>query len=193
MSETAKRVFDVRYTPDYVQSAIAGKKGKRAARPILFDVRNFKLTTKEDETILNTYLLFGGIPPKAIHDKLIDVGFKVRRRPAESNGKDGKVYVVGERDNDCWTIYYNTESTLSEEQIKTIGQLFFYFANVPTTGKSGLLSSWDQVDEEYGKEEWLALITVDDKSSTSTTKAKVSPATTIEETVDDAVLTELFS
>jgi hypothetical protein len=192
MSELVKRTFDTRYTPEYVQQAIAGKKGKRAARPFLFDLRTFKITTKEGETILNSYLLFGGVPPKAIHDKLIETGFKVRRRPAESNGKDGKTYVVGDRDNDCWTVYYNTESTITEPQVKVIVSLLTYFGQVPTTGKSGLLSSWDQVDSEYGKEEWLQVCTVSDEKKEET-KPEVTAATAVEDTVDEETLDTLFS
>jgi hypothetical protein len=191
MSETVKRVFDTRYTPDFVQQAIAGKKGKRAARPFLFDLRTFKITTKEGDTILNSYLLFGGVPPKAIHEKLIDTGFKVRRRPAESNGKNGKTYVVGDYDNDCWTVYYNTESTITEPQAKVIGSLLAYFGQVPSTGKSGLLSSWDQVDTEYGKSEWLDIITVAEEKEEP--KVKATPATAVEETVDEETLSTLFS
>ena len=195
MSDT-KRVFDTRYTPDYVQQAIAGKKGKRAARPFLFDLRTFKITTKEGETILNSYLLFGGVPPKAIHEKLIDTGFMVRRRPAESNSKDGKTYVVGDRDNDCWTVYYNTESTITEPQTKVIGSLLTYFGQVPTTGKSGLLSSWEQVDSEYGKEEWLQICTVSDEKKEEKkeeVKPEATPATTLEDTVDEETLSTLFA
>jgi hypothetical protein len=191
MSET-KRVFDTLYTPDYVQQAIAGKKGKRAARPFLFDLRTFKITTKEGETILNSYLLFGGVPPKAIHDKLIEFGFKVRRRPAESTSKkDGTVYTVGDRDSDCWTIYYNTESTITPDQTKVIANLITYFANVPVTGRSGLLASWEQVDDEYGKEDWLQICTVSDEKEEVKTES-VSPSLA-PETIDEATLDELFS
>jgi hypothetical protein len=189
MSEETKRVFDVRYTPQFVEDSCAGKKGKRSARPKLFGINNYKVTTKENETILGTYLVFGGVPPKAMHEGLVKAGFLVRRRPAESESK-GKTFVVGERDNDCWTIYYNTEPTLDEDQIKVIGKLFTYFSKIRDTGKSGLLSTWEQVEEQYGsKDAWLGVITVAKEDKKATVPAV--PAS-VEDGPDASLLDALF-
>ena len=185
MSETTKRVFDVRYTPSFVLDSCAGKKGKRSARPELFGIRNYKVTTKEGETILGTYLVFGGVPPKSVHEKLTEAGLKPRRRPAESESK-GKTYVVGDRDNDCWTIYYNSEPSLTADQIDIVTKLLTYFSRIPATGKSGLLSTWEQVAKEYGsKENWLEVITVAKEE-----KPKATPA--VAAGADDAPDAELL-
>ena len=64
---TQTRTFDVNYVNDFVQRQIAGAKGKKGnGRPFIFDVRNFKLDTRDEGTIIQTYLLFGGVPPKAL-------------------------------------------------------------------------------------------------------------------------------
>jgi hypothetical protein len=162
---TKKTDYDVRYIPQFVQSTMAGKnaKTKRAERPLLFDIRTYKLRVKSDDgdgkTVLSSYVLIGGVPPKKIHDKMTEVGFKVRRRPSSWKSKDGDVVKVEGRDNECWTVYYNTEETFTAAQLEVLLALLKYVSKVTTTGVSGWLTTWEDVEDEYG-DAWLKTIVV---------------------------------
>jgi hypothetical protein len=159
-----KRTFDVRYVPDYVQRQIAGAKGqKKSGRPFIFDVRNFKVDTQSDGTVIGTYLLFGGVPPKGLHEKLEAAGFKVRRRQASYTDKDGNVHTVDGNERECYAVYYNTENTPTKAQAQLIGNLLLKTLNlVADKGKSFLLPTWEAIDKSWeDRENWLAICTVE--------------------------------
>jgi hypothetical protein len=161
---TQQRTFDVNYCNDFVQRQIAGAKGTKGnGRPFIFDVRNFKLDTRSDGTIIQTYLLFGGVPPKALHEKLEAAGFKVRRRPASWTGKDDKVHPVDGSKYELYAVYYNTEPAPTQEQAKLIASLMYKTLNaVKDKGVSFLLPSWDAVDNNWGdRKDWLNICTVE--------------------------------
>lgn len=188
MAEQKSNGFDVRYTPDAVQDQIAGKKGKRAARPFLFDVRIFKLNTKDDngnfKARLMTYLLFGGVVPKAIHKALTTADFKVRRRPASwHNKKTSEDVFVKDRDNECYTVYYlDSDTELGKDQIEVIGRCMAYVNTAVTTkDHSGLMTTWDQVNKQYPDDEWLKICTVTEKSEQ---KTQAASATVGDTTID---------
>lgn len=185
-----KATYDVRYTPDAVLDALAGKKGKRSARPILFDVRQFKLNVKDDNgkfaARLMTYLIFGGVPPKAIHKALSEAGFKVRRRPDSwHNKKTGEDVPVKGRDNECYTVYYLDSGTaFGEDQRDVIGRCFMYISQaVSKRDHSGLMTTWDQVEQQYaGEDEWLTICTVARENAEP--KKKATPAEVGDTTID---------
>ena len=188
MSE--KKTYDVIYTPDVVLDALAGKKGKRGARPILFDVRQFKLNVKDENgkfsSRLMTYLIFGGVPPKAIHKALSEVGFKVRRRPDSwHNKKTGEDVLVKGQDRECYVVYYlDSDTEFGEDQRDVIGRCFMYISQaVAKKDHSGLMTTWDQVDQQYGDEdEWLTICTVPRESAEQ--KKEAPPATVGDTTID---------
>ena len=171
---TQKRGFDVTYVNDFVQRQIAGAKGPKGnGRPFIFDVRNFKLDTQNDGTIIQTYLLFGGVPPKALHEKLEAVGFKVRRRPASWTGKDDKVHPVNGSPYELYAVYYNTEQAPTKEQATLIASLLFKTLNaVKDKGVSFLLPNWDAVDKNWDtRQDWLDICTVEPEEAQSPTAA----------------------
>jgi hypothetical protein len=175
---TAKPAFDSksafsRYVPNYVQDVCAGAnpKLKKAGRPFTFDVRVFRVNTKDSGPILSTYLMFGGVPTPKLHELLETEGFKVRRRPRTWTGKDGKVVDIAERDNECYSVYYNTNQTITEGQMSLIAKIFGSLNKSLTTGKAPLLASWEAIEESWGdKDKWLSICAVD----SSTKKATVA-------------------
>lgn len=160
---TTKRSYDVRYTPDHVQRQIAGAKGTKGGRPFIFDVRFFKVQTKEGETVVGTYLLFGGVPTPNLHEQLVEAGFKVRRRARTWEDKKNNVTVdIADRENECYAVYYNSEPTLSDEQIKVIaGIMKKGISTLPDRKTTFLLPTWEAVDKVWdSKDDWLALCAV---------------------------------
>ena len=158
-----KRTYDVRYTPDHVQRQIAGAKGTRGGRPFIFDTRFYKVRTKEGKTVVGTYLLFGGVPTPNLHQQLIDVGFKVRRRARTWEDKKNNVTVdIADRDNECYAVYYNTEPTITDPQIKVIaGILKKGIATLPDREQTFLLPTWAAVDKVWDDAaNWLAICAV---------------------------------
>lgn len=174
--------YDVVFTPDAIQNAIAGQKGKKKARPILFDTRFFKVNMKDESgnyaSRLMVYLLFGGVPPKNIHEALTENGFKVRRRPAAWKKKDGEVVEVKGNNYECYVVYY-LDGELGADQIEVIGRCMSYFNTViEKKNHSGLLTSWEQIDQQYSDEEdeWLKICTVTENGKA--TKATPTSAST---------------
>ena len=164
------------YVPDFAQRAIAGVKPgqKFGGRPFIMDVRHFPVSTKSDGVVIGTYILFGGVPPKALHEKLAKAGFKVRRRPAwYVNKKDNKTYKVDGNDRECYAIYYNEHPTPTEEQAKLIAGLTYKTLNaVAQKGQTFLLPTWAAIDQNWGdREEWLQICTVDPEENSPVTKA----------------------
>jgi len=158
MSQTTEKKFtyDVKYVPEYQQKAIAGAnfKTKKAGRPSLFEIRVYKINTKDSGVVIGTYLLFGGVPKPNLHNALEKVGFKVRRRPASWRGKDGKEVLVSERDAECWAVYYNTETSVTQDQATLISNLLLATGKVVDSGKTFLLPSWEHIEKAWdGKEE----------------------------------------
>ena len=167
--------FDVKYVSDFAQRSIAGAKGPKGnGRPFIFDVRNFKIDTRNDGTIIQTYLLFGGVPPKALHEKLEAAGFKVRRRSASYySKKNKKTYTVDGSPYELYAIYYNTEPSPTEEQAKLIANLQYKTLNaVRDKGVSFLLPSWEAVDHNWGdRKDWLEVCTVEPEEQSPATNA----------------------
>lgn len=167
---TQKRSYPAIYVPEYTQKAIAGAnfKTKKAGRPFIFDVRTFLTNTKDDGTVLMTYLLFGGVPSRKLHDLLEANNFKVRRRPRTWNSKDGKVVDIATRDNECYSVYYSTQPNISEDQLKVIAKLFRALNKMTEGSPSFLATSWDRIEELWGnREDWLSICAVDNSSSAS--------------------------
>jgi hypothetical protein len=154
--------YDTNYVPDFVQRSIAGAKGKGShPRPFMFSVKSFKIHTKSEGVKVNTYLLFGGVPSKKLHEKLDSVGFKVRRRSRTwTNAKKETVDIVTQ-DRECYAVYYTLDA-LTDEQVQLIGRLFKATAQVVETGKTFLAPNWATVEKMWGnKDEWLAVCAVD--------------------------------
>ena len=182
---TTKRSYPVRYTPDHVQRQIAGAKGTKGGRPFIFDVRFFMITTKE-----GTYLLFGGVPTPNLHDQLVDAGFKVRRRARTWEDKKNNVTVdIADRENECYAVYYNTEPTLSDAQIKVIaGIMKKGISTLPDRKQTFLLSNWDAIEKGWGAtEKWLDIcaVTNDDEDDPQT-------AAVVDDTIDLDEIKDLF-
>jgi hypothetical protein len=171
------------YIPDYQQRAISGAKPgqKFGGRPFIMDVRHFPVSTKTG-VVIGTYVLFGGVPPKTLHEKLTTAGFKVRRRPAwYVSKKDQKTYKVDGNDRECYAIYYNEHETPTEEQAKLLAGLTYKTLNaVAKQGQTFLLPTWDAVDRNWGdRNEWLQICTVDPEED--------SPVTNADEDGDDFI------
>jgi hypothetical protein len=164
MSETkTTSAWDVRYVPDYVQKTISGGKGGKNGRPFLLDVRTFKINTKESGTKIGTYLLFGGVPPKELHEKLESVGFKIRRRPRwYVNRKTEKTVFITDDDKECYAVYYSTSDSPTDEQASLIAALLCKALNVTkASGKTFLLPTWEAVGTSYGsKDTWVSICSV---------------------------------
>ena len=187
---TTKRSYPVRYTPDHVQRQIAGAKGTKGGRPFIFDVRFFMITTKEGEVVVGTYLLFGGVPTPNLHDQLVDAGFKVRRRARTWEDKKNNVTVdIADRENECYAVYYNTEPTLSDAQIKVIaGIMKKGISTLPDRKQTFLLSNWDAIEKGWGAtEKWLDIcaVTNDDEDDPQT-------AAVVDDTIDLDEIKDLF-
>jgi len=169
MSENqTPRSYPVTYVSEFTQKAIAGAnfKTKKAGRPFIFCVREFMIQTKEGGTVVNPYLLFGGVPSPKLHEALDTVGFKVRRRPRTWNDKSGKAVDIATRDNECYAVYYSTHEELTADQINLIGKIFLLVNGTKKTGKSFLSSSWAAVEEKWGTvNEWLTHCAVDTTTS----------------------------
>lgn len=159
-----KKKFDptVRYVPEYQLRAIGGAKSPKAhPRPFVFAVRSYWIKTQNDGDKINTYLLFGGIPTEKLHNKLDEVGFKVRRRSRTwENKKTNEVVDVADRDNECYAVYYTMEP-LTKEQASLIAKLFMVTAGIAQTGKGFLAPNWATVEKTWGdKEDWLTVCCV---------------------------------
>jgi hypothetical protein len=186
---TATRTYDVTYTPDYVQRQIAGAKGTKGGRPFIFDVRFFKVRTKTGDTVVGTYLLFGGVPTPNLHDQLIEAGFKVRRRARTWEDKKNNVTVdIADRENECYAVYYNTEPTISDVQIKVIaGIMKKGISTLPERKQTFLLPSWAAVEKGWGAtEKWLDICAVSNDDDDDQT------ATVVDDTIDLDEIKDLF-
>lgn len=169
-TRTANRDYDVRYVPDFVLKQISGAKGDKGGRPELFSLRTYKVRTKDGETVIGSYLVFGGVPPQKLHEKLEGLGFKLRRRPASWTDKQNVVHEVGDNDRDCYAVYYNTEKAVTPEQAEYIGGLLAKTTNfVAEKGQTFLLPTWDAVDADWGnRDNWLQICTVAEEENSPT-------------------------
>lgn len=163
---TTPREYKVRYIPEHTLRAVGGAKGAKSyVRPFLFDVRTYMIETQSDGTKVNTYLLFGGVPSRKLHEKLDEVGFKVRRRARTWKNKDGAVTDIADQDNQCFAVYYTLEP-VTKEQAAVIAKLFMASQGVKDTGKSFLRADWASVEKAWGdKEDWLSICAVNEDSS----------------------------
>jgi len=159
------RKYSVRYVNEWVQKAIAGAKyAGQFARPFILDIRYFMIDTKEDGTVINSYVLFGGVPTKKVHDKLESLGFAARRRPAEWTDKNKNVHTVDGNDNECYAVYYYLDVP-TQEQLDFLASLTIKgLSFCKEKGKSFLLTSFEQIDANWGeRDEWLSVFTVVDE------------------------------
>jgi hypothetical protein len=169
MAEKKNRKYTVRYVNEWVQKAIAGAKfAGQNPRPFILDTRYFMIETKSDGTIINTYVLFGGVPTKKVHDKLTALGFAARRRPAEWTDKKKNVHPVSGNDNECYAVYYYLDVP-TEEQLDFLSSLTLKgLTFAKEKGKSFLLTTFDQIDNNWGdRDEWLNVFTVTDEDDSS--------------------------
>jgi len=181
-----KREYDVTYVPDMIQKAIAGAKGPKAyPRPFMFDVRTFKINTQNDGVKVNTYLLFGGVPSRKLHEKLDEVGFKVRRRARSWVNKDKDTIDIADQDRECYAVYYTLEA-LTDEQIALIARLFKGTTQVASSGKTFLAPNWASVEKLWGnKEDWLTICAVEPEDSTKPAPTPEAEDDSIDLTADD--------
>ena len=190
MAKTTKTDYDVRYVPEFTQRAIAGAKGKGShPRPFLFDVRSFKLTVPGDNpgetgTKVHTYLLFGGVPTKKLHNALEDAGFTVRRRAKYWDDKKGNRTYIVDKDNECYAVYY-TFSPIGKDQAALIAKLFLATAKVADSGKTFLCPNWNTVHATWGdKDEWLDICSVDPDATKKASASAPAPAPEDEDVID---------
>lgn len=180
---TVKRENTINYVPDFVDKTCAGAnfKTKKAGRPYLMAIKNYLIKTKTEGTVLGTYIFFGGVPSPKLHEKLEEVGFKVRRRPRTWENKKANTTVdIAEYDRECYSVYYSTTPFLTTEQVELITKLYLLVNKSQESGESFLSASWKKVEEKWGsKEDWLKICAVDN----TTTKA----APTVEEVEEEEV------
>lgn len=170
-ANTTPREYEINYVPNYAEETCAGAnaKLKKAGRPYLMTIKNYLIKTKTDGVVLGTYIFFGGVPSPALHEKLEEAGFKVRRRPRTWENKKANTTVdIAEYDRECYAIYYSTTPFLTTEQVNIITKLYLLVNKSQESGQSFLSASWKKVEEKWGsKEDWLSICAVDN----TTTKA----------------------
>jgi alpha-glucosidase (family GH31 glycosyl hydrolase) len=160
---TVKRDFDINFIPDYEFRACAGAKGpKQFGRPAIFESKFYKINTKESGTVVHTYLFFGGVPTKKTHEKLDELGYKVRRRSASyTSTRNGQEYVVNGNDKQCYAVYYFFGEPTKEQLTFIAGLTLKGLTFTAKTGKTFLLPTWDAIDKNWGdRNEWLKICTV---------------------------------
>ena len=112
--------FNTRYVPTAIEDIISGKnpkRGKLYRRPFFMDVRTFYITTKDGTRVCPTYLLFGGIPQKKVHDALRKNGFVCRKVNETYKNKKGGTMSVFDNDRSCWSVYYSENKEAAAVQI----------------------------------------------------------------------------
>ena len=171
------------FVPEFVQKVCAGAnfKTKKAGRPFTMNIQVFRINTKEDGPVLQTYLMFGGVPSRKLHNLLEENGFKVRRRPRTWTAKDGTVVDIADQDRECYAVYYNTQPNISVDQMNVLNKIMASLnKSTEPGGQLPLLASWQRVEEVWGnREDWLDVCAVD------TSAAKAAPAAIAEPDDED--------
>lgn len=195
-TEKKKIEYDTVYVPEFVQKATSGAnmKLKKAGRPFTIDVRTYRIRTKESGMILQTYLMFGGVPSPKLHALLEDAEFKLRRRPRTWKDKNGNVVDIAGRNNECYAVYYSTNSEITQDQTTLIAKLLLALnKTLPTGSKTYLLPNWERIEEEWGaKDEWLKLCAVDSSAQKNTPapepeEEKPEPTPGVLDDIDDLI------